>query len=82
MKQNDDSIHVLEFAGMVVFALLFEFVCYQLYLKGLKSLERGIDYRSILQISGALLEGALIAWVLVYSIYKNFRTYTTKQTSA
>jgi len=81
MKQNDDSIHVLEFAGMVVFALLFEFVCYQLYLKGLKSLERGIDYRSILQISGALLEGALIAWVLVYSIYKNFRTDKTKQTS-
>jgi hypothetical protein len=81
MKQNEDSIHILEFAGMVVFALFFEFACYQLYLKGLKSLERGIDYRSILQISGALLEGVLIAWVLVYSIYKNFRTDKTKQTS-
>ena len=61
MKQDDDSIHILEIAGMVVFVLFLEFACYQLYLKGLKSLERGIDYRSILQISGALLEGVLIA---------------------
>ena len=74
-------MHILEFLGMFFFVFLMEFVCYLLFLKGLKSLERGVDYRSILQISGALLEGVLFAWVLVYAIYKNFLTDKTKQPS-
>lgn len=74
-------MHILEFAGVVFCLTLMEFVCYLLYLKGLKSLERGVDYRSILQISGALLEGLLFAWVLAHAIYKNFRTDKPKQPS-